>query len=75
MSRKLRHMTDVVTEIKDLSQGVTYEVLFRSGEGFRGELVRRGDRSVLGQVARFDLPDGTRRTVHAHYFESATPVT
>ncbi len=65
-------MTDVVTEIKDLSRDVTYEVLLRSGERFRGHLSKLGNRSVLGQVARFDLPDGTWRTVHAIDFESAT---
>ena len=68
-------MTDVVTEIRDLSQDVTYEVLLRSGERFRGQLSKLGNRSVLGQVARFDLPDGTWRTLHAIDFESATPVT
>ena len=63
----------MVTEISDFSRGVTYEVLLRSGERFRGELSKLGNRSVLGQVARFDLPDGTWRTVHAIDFESATP--
>ena len=66
-------MSDVVTEIKDLSQDVSYEVLLRSSERFRGQLATAGNRSFLGQVARFDLPDGTWRTVHAVDFESATP--
>ena len=73
MWRKLRHMRDVVTEIRDVSRGVTYEVLLRSGQRFRGQLAKLGNRSVLGQVARFDLADGTWRTVHAIDFESATP--
>ena len=68
-------MTDVVTEIRDLSQDVTYEVLLRSGERFHGKLAKLGNRSVLGQVARFDLPDDTWRTLHAIDFESATRIT
>ncbi len=66
-------MTGVVTEISDFSRGVTYEVLLRSGERFRGQLATAGNRSFLGQVARFDLPDGTWRSVHVIDFESATP--
>ncbi len=68
-------MTDVVTKIDDVSRDVTYEVLLWSGERFRGQLAALGNRSFLGQVASFDLPDGTWRTVHAIDFESATPVT
>ena len=68
-------MKDVVTEIDDLSRDVTYEVLLRSGKRFRGQLGALANRSFLGQVASFDLPDGTWRTVHAIDFESATPVT
>ena len=68
-------MTDVVTDIKDLSHGVTYEVVLASGEGFRGQLATAGNRSALGQVARFSLEDGTKRSEHAVDFESATPVT
>ncbi len=72
MARKLRYMTGMVTEIDDLSQDVTYEVLLRSGERFRGQWAKLGNRSFLGQIARFDLPDGTWRTVNAIDFESAT---
>ena len=68
-------MSAVVTNIEDLTHGVTYEVLLRSGERFRGQLATVGNRSALGQVARFDLVDGTKRNEHAVDFESATPVT
>ncbi len=74
MSRKLRHMTDVVTDIKDLSHGVTYEVLLRSGERFRAELATVGNRSAW-QVVKFELVDGSVRYEHAVEFVSATPVT
>ena len=70
MSRKLRHMTDVVTDITDLRYDVTYEVLLRDGERFRGQLA-----TVLGQVVKFELVDGSVRYEHAIGFVSATSVT
>ena len=67
-------MSDVITNLKDLSHGVTYEVVLRGGERFRGQLAQVGNRSALGQVARFELADGTKRSEHTIDFESATPV-
>jgi len=68
-------MSAVITHLEDLSYGVTYEVVLRSGEQFRGELATVGNRSALGRVARFALADGDKRSEHAVDFESATPVT
>ena len=68
-------MSGVITNLEDLTHGVTYQVVLRSGERFRGELATVGNRSALGQVARFDLADGDKRNEHAIDFESATPVT
>ena len=68
-------MSGVITHLQELSSGVTYEVVLRNGERFRGELARAGNRSALGQVARFALADGDKRSEHAVDFESATPVT
>ena len=68
-------MSAVVTNIEDLSHGVTYEVLLQSGERFRGQLATVGNRSAFGTFARFDLADGKQRSEHAVDFESATPVT
>ena len=67
-------MSDVITKIEDLSHDVTYEVLLRSGERFRAQLAKVGNRSALGAFARFDLADGTKRSEHAVDFVSATPV-
>ncbi len=67
-------MSDVITDIEDLSHGVTYEVVLESGERFRGQLATVGNRSALGQVARFDLADGTSRSEHAIDFVSASPL-
>ncbi len=68
-------MSGVIINLEDLSYGVTYEVRLRSGERFRGELATVGNRSSLGQVARFALTTGDKRSEHAVDFESATPVT
>ncbi len=67
-------MSGVITNLEDLSYGVTYEVVLRSGERFRGELAKVGNRSALGQVARFALADGEKRSEHAVDFGSATPM-
>ena len=68
-------MSDVITDITDLSYGVTYEVLLRSGEQFRGQLATVGNRSAMGQVVKFELVDDSLRYEHAVDFVSATPVT
>jgi hypothetical protein len=67
-------MSDVITNLKDLSHDVTYEVVLRGGERFRGQLAMVENRSSLGQVARFDLADGEERSVYRFEFVSATPV-
>ena len=67
-------MSDVITNLKDLSHGVTYEVVLRGGEAFRGQLAMVEKRSSLGQVARFDLADREERSVYRFEFISATPV-
>ena len=67
-------MSDVITNLKDLSDGVTYEVVLRGGEQFRGQLAMVENRSSLGQVARFGLADGEERSVYRFEFVSATPV-
>ncbi len=68
-------MSDVITNLKDLSPGVTYEVVLRGGERFRGQLAMVENRSSLGQVAQFDLADGEERSVYRFEFVSATAVT
>ena len=68
-------MTDVVTDITDLSYDVTYKVLLRSGEQFRAQLATLWHRSAMGQVVKFELVDGSVRYEHATDFVSATPVT
>ena len=67
-------MSDVIANLKDLSHGVTYEVVLRGGERFRGQLAMVENRSSLGQVARFDLAAGEERSVYRFEFVSATPV-
>ena len=75
-------MSDVITYIKDLSHGVTYEVVLRSGSRFRGQLAEswEWDESVTGQFVRFELfspvepADKAERSVHAFEFATATPV-
>ena len=68
-------MSGVITNLKDLSHGVTYEVVLRGGEQFRGQLAMVENQSSLGQVARFDLADGAERSVYRFEFVSATAVT
>ena len=75
-------MSNEITYIKDLSQGVTYEVVLRSGSRFRGQLAPswEWDGSAASQFVRFELfspskfADKSERSVHAFEFASATPV-
>ncbi len=80
---RLGAVSDVVTYIKDLSRGVTYEIVLRSGSRFRGQLAQSWDWDVSagGQFVRFELfsrskfSDKSERSVHAFEFASATPFT
>ena len=69
-------MSDQVTNIKDLTSGVTYEILLRSGTRFRGRLAQswEPDGSDDGRSARFELRDNSERSVYTFEFVSATPV-
>ena len=67
-------MSDEITNLKNLSSGVTYEILLRSGTWFRGQLAESWEPDDSGRSARFELRDNSERSVYAFEFVSATPV-